>query len=303
MKIIYFLFILLFVTVNSLFAAVEKNYGFVKKIIGRSEIAKNGSESWNSIKKTMKIETSDKLKTGRGSELTIEFCDKSYITLKENTEIRFDELQITEIAVDTNIRYIKIFMQYGNINSDIKKNSAESKIFVHTPLAICEVHGALFNLEQKNDATLKVLNGIVDIYRIEGKDTDYKLVDMQKAVISQTESGPAAVTVCDTKDLTVFTAEEKNKVGKKPSIISGKCKISNETPEGVEYDFNLVLKNIPDNLKAYIVVFDASGAEVDYYFLNSSTIPKNENDEVLYNSKFVVRNPEKFKYRFLVEYE
>ncbi len=305
---IYLLSIIFLLISNNIFAEFlfEKNSALVTDIKGSAEISKNNG-AWKNLSKNMLIEVNDKIKTSKNSELKIEFIDKSYIFFEDKSIIRIDEIEINEKKIGNDseiIKVIRIFLEEGTINGDIKKYNVESKINITTPNAFCDVRGALFNLTYKKDSTLKVINGVVDLYRINNDKSNnniYNLTDLQKATISSDINNMPVVIKCDNNDIKIANETAKNKTINRPEIISSNCNFFKAASQGAEFDFDINIKTEDSNFKIYIVLYDENNNEKDYFQMQKSDTKK---DNVYQFSKRIsLSDIKNIKYRFMVEYD
>ena len=83
--------------------------------------------------------------------VTLEFPDKSSISLKPDSEISIDELVISNTA-----RKLKVSMTIGELRTIITKVNTPSEFVVKTPAAICGATGTIFYTKSTADGTTSV---------------------------------------------------------------------------------------------------------------------------------------------------
>ncbi len=100
----------------------------------------------------------DRIKTEANSKVTLEFPDKSTISLKPNTEIAIEEL-----VWDNTAKKVGIDMSSGELKAIIKKLDTPSEFKVKTPTAVCGARGTIFYVIVFEDGTgVYVEEGLVD---------------------------------------------------------------------------------------------------------------------------------------------
>lgn len=104
----------------------------------------------------------DRVVTGAGQSLRLQFADKSELQILPNTEVVFDKLSQHKATgmVDTRIR-----LNSGSVNTWVKEQRPESHYEITTPAAITAVRGTAFRLSSDNDliSRTEVTEGIVNV--------------------------------------------------------------------------------------------------------------------------------------------
>lgn len=133
-------------------------------LFGQAHIIKQGSKEKLPAQVNSQLDLGDKLVTSAASNVTIQFADKSLITLHENSEALFDHLSAYG---DSGMVDSRIHLQQGRAESRVERAVGPGSRFeIHTPSAISAVRGTEYRLTSDAEGQttkMEVLEGQVAI--------------------------------------------------------------------------------------------------------------------------------------------
>lgn len=117
----------------------------------------------------------DILKTGKKSEATIQITDTAVITLKPETELRFENI----LRNDDDTRSISMELNEGKTLHNVLKKGTEYS--VKAPTAVASVRGTTFEVSETGSKTyIAVESGTVAVKKLSGRIKNKNLTDGQK---------------------------------------------------------------------------------------------------------------------------
>lgn len=117
----------------------------------------------------------DILKTGKKSEATIQITDTAVITLKPETELRFENI----LRNDDDTRSISMELNEGKTLHNVLKKGTEYS--VKAPTAVASVRGTTFEVSETGLKTyIAVESGTVAVKKLSGRIKNKNLTDGQK---------------------------------------------------------------------------------------------------------------------------
>jgi len=147
----------------------------------------------------------DILKTGKKSEATIQITDTAVITLKPETELRFENI----LRNNDDTRSISMELNKGKTLHNVLKKGTEYS--VKAPTAVASVRGTTFEVSETGSKTfIAVEAGTVAVRKISGKIKNHKLTEGQK-------QGTEEIILTAGQSLELYSAKQSFTEFKKPA--------------------------------------------------------------------------------------
>lgn len=148
----------------------------------------------------------DMLKTGEKSEATIQVTDTAVITLKPETELRFENILLN----NDDTRTISMELNKGTTLHNVLKKGTDYS--VKAPTAVASVRGTTFEVSENDSKTfIAVETGTVSVRKLSGKiKKNQKLTDSQK-------NGTEEIILTAGQSLELYSPERQFTAAKKPA--------------------------------------------------------------------------------------
>jgi hypothetical protein len=106
--------------------AVGTNPAYVKDVVGSPEVQTAGQSAWRAAKLGDAINPGDAARTASGSEIDLNWSDKTHVRLAENSEVSLAKAQVkrTALSSDTKVNLVK-----GKLWARLHKLSADNRSF------------------------------------------------------------------------------------------------------------------------------------------------------------------------------
>ncbi len=141
----------------------QSSSALVLRVFGEAQLKRQGLTQSLPVVDGMQIFPGDAISTGENAYVTFEFADQSILRLQDNSELRFERLEIlgNRAVVSTEVN-----LQKGRTESLVPKNSpVNSRFRIITPAAVSSVRGTDFRVGAKNEHVTmsEVIGGLVQV--------------------------------------------------------------------------------------------------------------------------------------------
>lgn len=141
----------------------QSSSALVLRVSGEAQLKRQGLAQPLPVVDGMQIFPGDAISTGEDTFVTFEFADQSILRLQDNSELRFERL---EILGNSAVVSTEVNLQKGRTESLVPKNSpVNSRFRIITPSAVSSVRGTDFRVEAKDDhkSMSEVIGGLVQV--------------------------------------------------------------------------------------------------------------------------------------------
>lgn len=135
----------------------------VKKFTGDVKVSLASSGEQQAVSSGMPLQTGDKITTGKGSSVTLEFADGSVLTLREDSELK---LEVMEYYGDEDVYNTRLQLERGRTDNKVYPyKKPGSRFEIHTPSASAAVRGTVYRVNTTDQASTasEVLEGEVSL--------------------------------------------------------------------------------------------------------------------------------------------
>lgn len=160
-------------------------------ILGEASVSHNDGKGWEDISFNAKIFAGDIIKTGAESRCEITLRDNTVIRIGENSEFKFDNVNIEAGDISGNAK-----LSLGSIWSNLQKIKAgDEPISVKTPTSVMAVRGTIYRVDAGADSTTSVLvyEGALDVKLTEELKKQIQQQDERKPGPPKQLKGPKQV--------------------------------------------------------------------------------------------------------------
>jgi len=182
----------------------------------------------------MNLTAGDILKTGTRSEARVLFKDIGICRLKENTEVKVEEL-IKKAEQNKS----KMMLSAGRIIVILKKLSEDSEFNIHTPTAVAGVRGTTFilNVERGRETTTKlaVLSGRVEFQSVKEPEKIVKIEHLKEATLPGDNFEKLEI-----KNISTNSVQEIEKLSKTEEVEKYQFESIKEEVEKAKGEFNKI---------------------------------------------------------------
>lgn len=188
----------------------------------------------------------DILKTGKKSEATIQITDTAVITLKPETELRFENI----LRNDDDTRSISMELNEGKTLHNVLKKGTEYS--VKAPTAVASVRGTTFEVSETGSKTyIAVESGTVAVKKLSGRIKNKNLTDGQK-------EGTEEIILTAGQSLELYSAKQSFAEFKKPG--ARKAPVIKTVSEKTKNE--LIIDRQPDRKKGRKEVIKENTVEI-----------------------------------------
>lgn len=188
----------------------------------------------------------DILKTGKKSEATIQITDTAVITLKPETELRFENI----LRNDDDTRSISMELNEGKTLHNVLKKGTEYS--VKAPTAVASVRGTTFEVSETGLKTyIAVESGTVAVKKLSGRIKNKNLTDGQK-------EGTEEIILTAGQSLELYSAKQSFAEFKKPG--ARKAPVIKTVSEKTKNE--LIIDRQPDRKKGRKEVIKENTVEI-----------------------------------------
>lgn len=141
----------------------QSSSALVLRVSGEAQLKRQGLAQPLPVVDGMQIFPGDAISTGEDAFVTFEFADQSILRLQDNSELRFERL---EILGNSAVVSTEVNLRKGRTESLVPKNSpVNSRFRIITPSAVSSVRGTDFRVETKDDhkSMSEVIGGLVQV--------------------------------------------------------------------------------------------------------------------------------------------
>ncbi|MFA5859397.1 MAG: FecR family protein [Elusimicrobiota bacterium] len=118
---------------------------FVSETVGTPQVLHFKATSWAPMKKDMRLQEKDVLRTNRFSRVELSFSNGTKAAVTEKSVLGIAELNPKKFSIAMNLLT-------GKVRSEVSKLGKGDKYAIRTPTAVCAVRGTLYNVESNNPA-------------------------------------------------------------------------------------------------------------------------------------------------------
>ncbi|HMU64156.1 MAG TPA: FecR domain-containing protein [Nitrosomonas sp.] len=141
----------------------QSSSALVLRVFGEAQLRRQGLAQPLPVVDGMQIFPGDAISTGEDAYVTFEFADQSILRLQDNSELRFERL---EILGNSAVVSTEVNLQKGRTESQVPQHSPiNSRFRIITPSAVSSVRGTDFRVGTNNDRAMmsEVIGGLVQV--------------------------------------------------------------------------------------------------------------------------------------------
>lgn len=143
----------------------------VKRYSGEVKVNLASTGDQQAVSPNMVLQTGDKITTGKGSSVTLEFADGSVLILREDSELK---LEVMESYGDEDVYNTQLQLDRGRTDNRVNPyKKPGSRFEIHTPSASAAVRGTVYrvNATDLTSTSSEVLEGEVSIANDLGQES------------------------------------------------------------------------------------------------------------------------------------
>lgn len=151
---------------RSIFSKIKGEKEETKEI--NAEIERSGTKIKNPSEK-LEVKKGDRIKTGKGTEITITLEDDLKLKIGKNTVVDMGDFYISTLPGDSRVTIKPSVLNMGTITAIINKLRSNTKFEIRTPICHTGVRGTIFSLWTDGQTTsLAVVEGEVEFSDLKG---------------------------------------------------------------------------------------------------------------------------------------